>query len=186
MKRVVYNSPVILNFTLLSLAVLALNVVTSGLTNQLFFSVYRGSLTDPLFYFRLVGHVLGHQSFEHFAGNFMYILLVGPMVEERYGSRQLVKMILLTAFLTGLLQVIFFPRYALLGASGIVFMLMLLSSATNFKRGELPLTLIIVAVLYIGQEFWAGLYAADNVSHFAHIIGGVCGGIFGLNQPARR
>ena len=116
----------------------------------------------------------------------MYILLVGPMVEERYGSRQLVKMILLTAFLTGLLQVIFFPRYALLGASGIVFMLMLLSSATNFKRGELPLTLIIVAVLYIGQEFWAGLYAADNVSHFAHIIGGVCGGIFGLNQPARR
>lgn len=45
----------------------------------------------------------------------MYILLVGPMVEERYGSRQLVKMICLTAFLTGLLQVIFFPRYALLG-----------------------------------------------------------------------
>ena len=164
MKRVVYNSPVILNFTLLSLAVLALNFLTKGLTNQLFFSVYRGSLTDPLFYFRLVG----------------------PMVEERYGSRQLVKMILLTAFLTGLLQVIFFPRYALLGASGIVFMLMLLSSATNFKRGELPLTLIIVAVLYIGQEFWAGLYAADNVSHFAHIIGGVCGGIFGLNQPQKR
>ena len=83
MKRVVYNSPVILNFTLLSMAVLALNFLTKGLTNQLFFSVYRGSLTDPLFYFRLVGHVLGHQSFEHFAGNFMYILLVGDVYKRQ-------------------------------------------------------------------------------------------------------
>jgi len=186
MKRIVYNSPVVLNFTLLSLLALLLGQFTGGYTTQTFFSVYRGSLANPLFYLRLFTHVLGHQSFEHFAGNFMYILLVGPMVEERYGSRQLTKMILVTAFLTGLLQVVFFPGYALLGASGIVFMLMLLSSATNFKRGELPLTLIIVAVLYIGQEFLAGIYVADNVSHFAHIIGGVCGGIFGLSQPGRR
>ena len=70
-----YNSPVILNFTLLSLAVLALNFLTNGLTNQLFFSVYRGSLTDPLFYFRLVGHVLGHADWDHFLGNMLPVTL---------------------------------------------------------------------------------------------------------------
>lgn len=185
MKRIVYNSPVILSFTLMALAALALGTLTQGGSTSLLFTVYRGSLLDPLFYLRLFTHVLGHANFAHFSSNFMMILLLGPMVEERYGSRQLIRMILLTAFITGLLQVIFFPHESLLGASGIVFMLVLLSSATNFRRGELPLTLIIVAVLYIGQEFWAGISAADNVSQFAHIVGGVCGGIFGLSRPTK-
>ena len=186
MIKIVYNSPVILNYTLLALIALGLSIFTGGYTNELIFSVYRSSLTDPLTFVRLFTHVLGHASFSHFAGNFTMILLLGPMVEERYGSRELIKMILFTAALTGALQMIFFPHHALLGASGIVFMLVLLSSATNFRRGELPLTLIIAAVIYIGQEFVGGIVLADNVSQFAHIIGGICGGVFGLSRPGRK
>jgi GlpG protein len=37
----------------------------------------------------------------------------------------------------------------------------------------------LVALLFIGKEVLAAL-SADQVSQFAHIMGGVCGSIFGL------
>ena len=54
------------------------------------------------------------------------------------------EMILVTALLTALLNAVFFNT-GLLGASGIVFMLILLSSCANIRAGEIPLTLILVA-----------------------------------------
>lgn len=88
-------------------------------------------------------------------------------------------MIILTAFITGLINVIFFPTSALLGASGIAFMLILLSSFTNFKSGTIPLTFIVVAVAYIGNEILKGVFSSDNISQITHIIGGICGAFFG-------
>ncbi len=178
--RITYNSPVILTFMLVSFAVLVLSWITGGKSDLLLFSVYRSSLLDPLFYIRLFTHILGHSGLEHFVGNFMIILLIGPMLEEKYGKSRMIIMILLTAFVTGLINVVFFPGSALLGASGIAFMLILLSGFASSKSGELPLTLIFVAVLYIGQEIMAGIFAADNISQLTHIIGGVCGFGFGL------
>jgi hypothetical protein len=40
----------------------------------------------------------------YFIGNFSIILLVGPMLEESYGSRYLVIMMVITAFATGVLN----------------------------------------------------------------------------------
>ncbi|MBQ5330566.1 MAG: rhomboid family intramembrane serine protease [Oscillospiraceae bacterium] len=178
--KITYNSPVILTFMLVSFAVLVLSWITGGKSDLLLFSVYRSSLLDPLFYIRLFTHILGHSGLEHFVGNFMIILLIGPMLEEKYGKSRMIIMILLTAFVTGLINVVFFPGSALLGASGIAFMLILLSGFASSKSGELPLTLIFVAALYIGQEIMAGIFAADNISQLTHIIGGVCGFGFGL------
>ena len=179
-KKIVYNSPAVLTFTLISFAVLLLGQATDNELTYRFFMAYRTSFSDPLTYVRMVSHVLGHADFDHFSGNFLYILMLGPGVEEKYGTKQLVKMMVITALITGVLQMVLFPTVGLLGASGIVFMLIVISSATNFKKGEIPLTLIIVAALYIGSEFVSGMVAADNVSQFAHIVGGVCGGAFGL------
>ena len=39
---------------------------------------------------------------------------------------------------------------------------------------------VLVAVFYIGGEIIDGLFLKDNVSQLTHIIGGVCGGAFGL------
>ena len=189
-KKIVYNSPAVLTFTLISFAVLLLGQATDNELTYRFFMAYRTSFSDPLTYVRMVSHVLGHADFDHFSGNFLYILMLGPGVEEKYGTKQLVKMMAITALITGVLQMVFFPTVGLLGASGIVFMLIVISSATNFKKGEIPLTLIIVAALYIGSEFVCGMVAADNVSQFAHIVGGICGGAFGLalagNKRRRR
>lgn len=174
-----YNSPVILTYTFLSLIVLGLSYLTGGVSNTLLFGVYKTSFGDLLGYVRLFTHVLGHISFEHFLNNFITILLVGPMLEEKYGSLNIFMMILFTAFITGIIHIILSDTM-LLGASGIAFMLILLSSFTNLKSRKIPLTLIIVAAIFIGQEVYAALASNDNISHFTHIAGGLCGGIFGF------
>ena len=174
-----YNSPVILTFALISLAALLLNYLTHGASNTLVFSVYRARLTDPLTYVRVFGYIFGHANYEHFISNFTIILLVGPMLEEKYGSMPLLKMMLFTTVLTALIQMIFFPHTALLGASGIAFMLILLSSFTNLQRGRIPVTLILVTLIFLSGEIIDGVTKNDNVSQMGHIIGGICGTLFG-------
>ena len=186
MKKLQYNSPVILSFFFLSLAALVLGYLTGGATTAALFSVYRAPLTSPLTYVRLVGHVLGHAGWEHFLGNMVLLLVVGPPIEEKYGSRMLLEAIVLTALVSGLLQFVLFPESALLGASGIVFMLIMLSSLAGMKEGKIPLTLILVGVLYLGQEVYSMLFVRDSVANLMHIVGGVCGTVFGFAAGKKR
>ena len=110
------------------------------------------------------------------------------MLEEKYGSVNLLEMIVLTALVSGIMHVILFPNAALLGASGIVYMMILLSSLASTKQNCIPLTLILVAAIYLGGELVSGLTVSDNISQLSHIVGGVCGAIFGmtLNYGNRR
>lgn len=182
MKKIVirFNAPVILTFALLSLLALLLGNWTNGAATHQYFSVYRSSLSDPLTYVRFIGHVLGHADYEHYMGNTLLLLLVGPGLEEKYGSGTMVWMILVTALVTGLVHFVFFPGSALLGASGVVFMMIVLSSFTAMRRGEIPVTLILVVIFYLGGEIMDGLFKKDNISQITHIVGGLCGLIFGF------
>ena len=182
MKKIVirFNAPVILTFALLSLLALLLGNWTNGAATHQYFSVYRSSLSDPLTYVRFIGHVLGHADYEHYMGNMLLLLLVGPGLEEKYGSGTMVWMILVTALVTGLVHFVFFPGSALLGASGVVFMMIVLSSFTAMRRGEIPVTLILVVIFYRGGEIMDGLFKKDNISQITHIVGGLCGLIFGF------
>lgn len=176
-----YNAPAILTLTLLSAGVLVLNYITAGWTNKFIFSVYRSRLTDPMQYVRLFTYVIGHADYAHFINNFTVILLVGPMLEEKYGTKMLVKMMVFTAFVTAIVHIIFSSDTALLGASGIAFMLILLSSFANYQKGRIPITLILVAIIYLSGEIIAGFANPnDNISQMGHIVGGLCGTVFGL------
>ena len=181
MVRLQYNSPVVLTFALAALAALLLGRLTDGWTTTKLFSVYRSSLTDFYTYPRFVLHVLGHASYSHYIGNMMMILVVGPTLEEKYGSRGLFWAIFLTALVSGLVQWLFFPGTALMGASGIVFMLIVMASLSGMRDGYVPITLILVLVLYIGGEIVDGVVLSDNVSQLTHIIGGLCGALLGLS-----
>ena len=130
MKRLQYNSPVILSFFFLSLLALLLGHMTGGWTTAGLFSVYRSSLADPLTYIRFLGHVLGHADLSHFLG--------------------------------------------------IVFMLIMLASLSGMKGGKIPLTLLLVGVLYLGQEVYSMLFVEDQVANLMHIVGGICGTAFGF------
>ena len=178
--KISYNSPVVLGFTLICLISLVLSSITHGASNQLVFSVYRSSLLSPLTYIRFFGHIFGHADWEHFFGNITYILLLGPLLEEKYGKTDMIMIIAITALVTGLINFIFFPHVMLLGASGVVFAFILLSSFTGFQNGKIPLTFIIVAVIYIGQQVYNGIFIHNNISELTHIIGGLIGSVFGF------
>ncbi len=178
--RISFNSPVILGFTIICFAVLMLGYATSGRSTVYAFSVYRSSFLNPFTYIRLVGHVFGHANWEHFIGNIMLILVVGPLLEEKYGSSNMIFIILATALVTGVVNVIFFPGIRLLGASGVVFALILLSSLTSIKEGEIPLTFILVAFIYIGEQVYQGMFVHSNVSNLTHILGGFTGAGLGF------
>ena len=173
------NAPFILWLTGLALAMLVVDLLTGGAIRTTF-AVRRTSFTDPLQYIRIFSYVIVHADPAHFVGNFMMILAIGPMVEEKYGSGRLCAATIVTTLITGLGSVIFFPNVALVGASGIVFMLILLASFTNVRQGKLPITVLLVAVLYLGNEVIQGLFNPSNVSRIGHIVGGLCGAAFGI------
>jgi membrane associated rhomboid family serine protease len=179
LKKIRYNSPVILTFSLISLVALILGKLTNDWTTYNLFCVYRSSLASPLTYVRLFCHVFGHSGYEHYIGNITLMLVIGPTLEEKYGSKDLALGMLITAFISGAVQMIFFPNTALLGASGIVYMLIILSSLGGLEQGTIPLTLIFVAIFYIGGQIIDGIFVSDNVSQLTHVIGGICGGVFG-------
>ena len=185
MKRTIklqYNSPVVLTFALVSFCALFFSVCTKGASNVKLFSVYHSSLADPLTYPRFVLHVLGHSNYAHYIGNMMMILVVGPPLEEKYGSKSLFWAIFLTALISGMVQWLLFPNTMLLGASGVVFMMIVMSSLAGMRDGCIPITLILVAVLYLGGEIVDGLVLKDSVSQLTHIIGGICGALLGISM----
>jgi len=179
LKKITFNSPVVLTFAALSLLSLLLGALTGGSTTNRFFCVYRAPFDDILTYFRFFTHVFGHSGYAHFMGNMVLLLVLGPQLEERFGSIVLTMMIAVTALVSGLISFIFTPKTMLLGASGIVFMMIILSSFTGDKKGTLPLTMVLVFFLYIGGEVVDGIFKSDNISRLTHIVGGICGGFFG-------
>ena len=177
--KITFNSPVVLGFIFLSLAVLILGFLTMGKSSALLFMTYHSSLKNPLTYVRVFTHVLGHSGWAHYIGNASYILLLGPMLEEKYGSKRILQVILITAVVTGVVNYVLFWNVALCGASGVVFAFILLTSFTSFKNGEIPLTFIMVAVVFIGQQVYEAVMLQDNISNLSHILGGIVGSIVG-------
>lgn len=184
--KINFNSPVILCFSGICLASLILSFVTGGITDTLFFSVYHSSPSSPLTWLRMIGHCFGHAGIEHFMGNITLILIIGPLLEEKYGIKNMILVIFATALASGLIIYIFFPNTAVMGASGVVFALILLSSFTQVKEGEIPLTFILVAVIYIGEQIYQGIFIDDNVSNITHIAGGIVGALIGYMLNFRK
>ena len=185
--KITFNSPAILGFVGISFLAMLLSTITGGASNRLLFITWHSSLLSPLTYVRFFTHVLGHASWSHYIGNMAYLLLLGPMLEEKYGTAMILKLMAVTAVITAVIHYIFFWNVALCGASGIVFAFILLTSFTGFREGELPLTVILVAVIYIGQQIVEGLFVQNNVSNLSHIIGGLVGAFLGykLNKKSR-
>lgn len=176
MFKVTYNAPVTLTFVILCFLVTMF--VAEPFKNWVIMPDYFkwASLQD---WVSSVTYVFKHADVQsHLVGNMLLILLVGPMLEEKFGSGQILTMILITAVATALFNA-FFLHQSIIGASGIVFMMIMLGSLTNFQRGQIPLTFLFVAFLFIGKEL-LGALKDDEVSQYAHIAGGVIGSIFGF------
>ena len=102
--RITFNAPVVLSFVFLCFGATLLGQVTGGVSDPVLFMVYRASLRSPLTYIRFFTHVLGHVDWSHFIGNVSYLLLLGPMLEEKYGSAKIVEVIMSAAFEPGIVN----------------------------------------------------------------------------------
>lgn len=175
--KITFKSPLILIFSFICLIILIFTDYL-GVNKNLFTLGGTWGNGGFLSYFTLFSHTMGHANMEHLIGNLSFILLIGPIVEKQYGAKLLLTMMFTTAIVTSVLHLMFFNS-GLLGASGIVFMLIILTSMVNIKNKEIPLSFILVVIIFIGKEL-LGSFQNDNISHFAHIIGGLVGGVFGF------
>ena len=184
--RVTYNAPVTLTFAILCALILVMNDFLLG--KHLIPAVFTvpgriGSeggfdYKSGLSYLRLFLHIFGHTDWHHLLGNFSFILLLGPLMEERYGSRMVALMFAVTALVTGVINVCLIPR-PLLGASGIAFMLIILASISTLDKSVIPMSFIFVVAIYLGREL-INAPKSENISTVAHIAGGLCGSMFGF------
>ncbi|MCP3944784.1 MAG: rhomboid family intramembrane serine protease [Desulfobacteraceae bacterium] len=180
--KIKYNAPVILTYTLI--AILIVIFCPKATLTAYFTSPSSLAFSTPQFYLRLLSYILGHASWAHLMGNITIILLVGPLLEEKYGSGKLLEMIIVTAIATGLLNAFFFSN-SLIGGSAIAFMLILLSSFSNIRSGQIPLTFVIVALLFIGSEV-ISILKIDQISQFSHLAGGGVGAAYGFLRGGRK
>lgn len=184
--KITYNAPVTLTFVIICALLFLVDqkllggkFIPSFLTAPAKSGV-EGGFNPSSFahYLRLFFHVTGHIDLNHLLGNLSFVLLLGPLLEERYGSKMLCLMMLVTALVTGVINSCLIPL-PLCGASGIVFMLIVLASITTIEKNVIPLTFVFVVVLFFGREFLGGA-KTESVSTVAHVAGGLCGSLFGF------
>lgn len=176
-----YNAPVILTYFFICLIILMIDKLCKGKFSATFFTTYKNdSLLNPLTYFKLISHSLGHADWDHLYSNFIKILLIGPLIEEKYGSINLLIAMILTSLIIGIVNKVF-GKGGILGASGVAYMLILLSSFVNMENGKIPITLTLIILFFVVDEV-IKLFRRkkDGVSHLGHITGAICGIILGM------
>ncbi len=176
-----YNAPASLTFALAATIVLLIDqYIMPGMIEALFTA--EGSSTfqfnDIPAYVRMFTHIFGHAGWDHLLSNLTLILLLGPILEEKYTTKSVAWMIVFTALVNGMVNALFFES-ALMGSSGIAFMMILMVSFANIKTGEFPLTALLVVGLYLVKEILA-IFRYDDISQISHIIGAACGAVFGF------
>lgn len=176
-----YNAPVILTYFFICFLILMIDKLCRGKFSKTFFTTYKNdSLLNPLTYFKLISHSLGHADWDHLYSNFIKILLIGPLIEEKYGSINLLIAMILTSLIIGIINK-FLGKGGILGASGVAYMLILLSSFVNMENGKIPITLTLIILFFVVDEV-IKLFRRkkDGVSHLGHITGAICGIILGM------
>lgn len=181
MTKFDYNSPVILTYFFICLIILLIDKLCKGKFSATFFTTYKNdSLLNPLTYFKLISHSLGHTDWDHLYSNFIKILLIGPLIEEKYESINLLIAMIITSLIIGIINKLF-GKGGILGASGVAYMLILLSSFVNMENGKIPITLTLIILFFVVDEV-IKLFRRkkDGVSHLGHITGAICGIILGM------
>lgn len=181
MTKFDYNSPVILTYFFICLIILLIDKLCKGKFSATFFTTYKNdSLLNPLTYFKLISHSLGHTDWDHLYSNFIKILLIGPLIEEKYRSINLLIAMIITSLIIGIINKLF-GKGGILGASGVAYMLILLSSFVNMENGKIPITLTLIILFFVVDEV-IKLFRRkkDGVSHLGHITGAICGVVFGI------
>lgn len=191
--KVAYDAPVTLTFVIVCAIIFLLNMLLakggkSGGLQSLLASptTQAGSLPffvkQPLSYLRLLLYIFGADQ----AGapvlftNLILIMLLGPAMEERYGSVIIGIMIFVSALFSGVLNACFLET-SLVGAVPLVSMMIFLNAFMSFSKKKFPLSFAAVMVFFVLLQIFSG---AGAVRIIICIAGGLCGSLFAfLTSP---
>lgn len=123
--------------------------------------------------------VFAHTDLNHLISNLVFILLLLPIIEERYDTFIIIASLIFTSLFISIFHILFFQGM-LLGASGIVFMLILLTAS----NGKISIPFIILLVIIIITEF-INSFKNNSVSEFSHLVGALLGTCFGIILPKK-
>lgn len=149
---------------------------------------------SPADYLKIILYAFGHSDVQEFFANLAILLLLGPVLEERYGSKMIALMTGISTLVTGVLCVSLSP-ISLSGSSQIVFMMIFLTFLTERNRRSIKISWLALLCVYIFLEIsvnleskvifekehsMAAVFLIKNTPILFYIIGGSAGGIFGL------
>ena len=189
--KVSYDAPVTLSFVILCALFFLLNsfVIKNGALEKVLASptTQAGALPfivkQPLSYVRLLLYIFGAGvtgAGSVLITNLILIMLLGPAMEERYGSVIIGIMIFVSALFSGVLNACFCAD-SLIGAVPVVCMMIFLNAFMSFSKKTFPLSFAAVVILFVFLEIFSG---AGAIKIIICIAGGLCGSLFAfLTSP---
>ena len=177
-----YDAPVTISFVLICVVLFLLNslVFKGMLVKNLFSSptTVAGTLpfiiSQPMSYLRLLFYIFGANEPSVLITNLILIILLGPAMEERYGSVIIGIMIFVSALFAGVLNSCFCTK-SLVGAVPVICMMIFLNAFISFSKKKIPLSFIVVIALFFVLQIFNG---EGIVYIFISIAGGLCGSLF--------
>lgn len=183
-----YDAPVTLTFVIVCAVLFLLNnlVIKNGALSNVLASPtsQTGALPfivkQPLSYLRLLLYIFGSGEEVIYLTNLMIILMMGPAMEERYGSVIIGIMIFVSALFAGVLNACFCAD-SLVGAVPVVCMMIFLNAFMSFSKKTVPATFLAVIVFFGFFSISSGMSAIRLI---ICIAGGLCGSLFAfLTSP---
>ncbi len=183
--QLVFNSPVIVISALLSIVVLILhNSVVPNLieiacsSNTAPLTEHAFNPINPLHYIRLFTLIFGHYTMQSLCLNLVIILLLGPRVEERFGSVLVMVMFAITSFVTGILSALFLQN-PICGLDGIAMLLVILTLFECANLKEISFNYLILLVLLFVNSIVLSVQQ-NYYGILLHYLGSLCAGSFGF------
>ena len=189
--KVSYDAPVTLTFVIVCAIIFLLNMLLAKSGKVAGFEKIFASPTSQagvlpfipkqvLSYLRLLLYIFGTFEINTLLSNLIMIVILGPAMEERYGSVIIGLMIFVSALFSGVLNACFSAE-SLVGALPVICMMVFLNAFMAFSKKTVPLTFIFVIILIAFMQIFSGNNAIQTV---ICIAGGLCGSLFAfLTSP---
>ncbi len=184
------DAPVTLTFALISLILYLLDSLAfkGSLAQKILLSptCQTGSLpfvvSQPVSFFRLILYAFSAVNWTALLANLLFVLLLGPAMEERYGSLVIGIMMGVSILFSGVLNAAFCPQ-SLKGCTSLVFMMIFLNSFMSFSKKKIPLSFIMIFALYIAYGI-LDKSTGNLLGTIVCVAGGLCGSLFAfLTSP---
>ena len=131
------------------------------------------NVTSIKSYFQMIFYVFAPSDVNVLIPSLIFIMLLGPTLEDRYGITVIGVMIFICALFSGVLNACF-CKNSLTGPSCIVYMMIFLNIFFSLIKKKIPLSFVIIFILLIVKDV---LSDGGLITLIINICGGLCGSL---------